>query len=91
MYKELKIPLIEQYNRTLDLYLIIKRYYNEEKEDFEEHNKILEISGNEIKLKETTNYGDDYFNKITMVGDSNTMNMYSSGYIKGTNGGNTCL
>ena len=29
-------------------------YYNEEKEDFEEHNKILEISGNEIKLKETT-------------------------------------
>lgn len=29
-------------------------YYNEEKEDFEEHNRILEISGNEIKLKETT-------------------------------------
>ena len=39
----------------------------------------------ETKLKETQDYGDEYYNKIVMVGDSNTMNMYSSGYIKGTN------
>ena len=37
----------------------------------------------EVKLKETTNYGDAYFNKITMVGDSNTMNMYLNGFLTG--------
>lgn len=36
-----------------------------------------------VKLKETKNYGNDYFNKITMVGDSNTMNMYLNGYLNG--------
>lgn len=36
-----------------------------------------------VKLKETKNYGNEYFNKITMVGDSNTMNMYLSGYLNG--------
>ena len=29
-------------------------YYNEAKEDFEGHNKIIEISGGEFKLKDTT-------------------------------------
>lgn len=29
-------------------------YYNEDKEDFEEHNRILEISNGEIKMKDTT-------------------------------------
>ena len=37
----------------------------------------------DTKLKKTKDYGDEYYNKITIVGDSNTMNMYSSGYIKG--------
>ena len=36
-----------------------------------------------VKLKKTKNYGDEYFNKITMVGDSNTMNMYLNGYLNG--------
>lgn len=36
-----------------------------------------------VKLKETKNYGNEYFNKITMVGDSNTMNMYLNGYLNG--------
>lgn len=36
-----------------------------------------------VKLKETKNYGNDYFNKITMVGDSNIMNMYLNGYLNG--------
>lgn len=36
-----------------------------------------------VKLKETQNYGNEYFNKITMVGDSNTMNMYLNGYLNG--------
>lgn len=36
-----------------------------------------------VKLKETKNYGDEYFNKITMVGDSNVMNMYLNGYLSG--------
>lgn len=36
-----------------------------------------------VKLKETKNYGNDYFNKITMVGDSNTMYMYLNGYLNG--------
>ena len=29
-------------------------YYNEQKGDFEEHNRVIEISGGEIKLKDTT-------------------------------------
>jgi len=37
----------------------------------------------EVKLKETENKGNEYFNKITMVGDSNTMNMYLNGYLNG--------
>lgn len=37
----------------------------------------------EVKLKKTNDYGNEYFDKITMVGDSNTMNMYLSGYLKG--------
>ena len=37
----------------------------------------------EVKLKETENKGNDYFNRITMVGDSNTMNMYLNGYLNG--------
>ena len=36
-----------------------------------------------VKLKETKNYGNEYFNKITMVGDSNIMNMYLNGYLNG--------
>ena len=36
-----------------------------------------------VKLKETKNYGNDYFNKITIVGDSNIMNMYLNGYLNG--------
>lgn len=36
-----------------------------------------------VKLKETKNYGNEYFNKITMVGDSNVMNMYLNGYLNG--------
>lgn len=36
-----------------------------------------------VKLKQTKNYGDEYFNKITMVGDSNTMYMYLDGYLNG--------
>ena len=39
----------------------------------------------ESKLKETENKGDEYFNDIVMVGDSNTMNMYLNGYLKGIN------
>lgn len=38
-----------------------------------------------VKLKQTKNYGDDYFNKIVMVGDSNTMHMYQDGYLNGKN------
>lgn len=37
----------------------------------------------ETKLKETKNYGNEYFDSITMVGDSNTMNMYLNGYLSG--------
>lgn len=37
----------------------------------------------EVKLKETPNKGNEYFNRITMVGDSNTMNMYLTGYLTG--------
>ena len=29
-------------------------YYNEATRDFEEHNRIIDISGGEIKLKDTT-------------------------------------
>lgn len=36
-----------------------------------------------VKLKETKNYGNEYFNKITIVGDSNIMNMYLNGYLNG--------
>lgn len=36
-----------------------------------------------VKLKKTKNYGNEYFNKITMVGDSNIMNMYLNGYLNG--------
>ena len=36
-----------------------------------------------VKLKETKNYGNEYFNRITMVGDSNIMNMYLNGYLNG--------
>ena len=36
-----------------------------------------------VKLKETENKGDEYFDRITMVGDSNTMNMYLNGYLTG--------
>lgn len=36
-----------------------------------------------VKLKETKNYGNEYFNKITIVGDSNVMNMYLNGYLNG--------
>lgn len=36
-----------------------------------------------VKLKQTKDYGDEYFNKITMVGDSNTMYMYLDGYLNG--------
>ena len=39
----------------------------------------------ENQLKETANYGEDYFNSIVMVGDSNTMNFYLNGYLKGIN------
>ena len=39
----------------------------------------------EVKLKETKNYGNDYFNKITMVGDSNTMYMYLEGILPSKN------
>lgn len=39
----------------------------------------------ENKLKETTNKGEEYFNQIVMVGDSNTMNMYLNGYLNGKN------
>ena len=36
----------------------------------------------EVKLKDTGDAGDDYFNKLVIVGDSNIMNMYGSGLIK---------
>ena len=36
-----------------------------------------------VKLKKTKKYGNEYFNKITMVGDSNIMNMYLNGYLNG--------
>ena len=39
----------------------------------------------ETQLQETSNYGDEYFNSITMVGDSNTMNFYLNGFLKGIN------
>lgn len=39
----------------------------------------------ESKVKETENKGNEYFNEIVMVGDSNTMNMYLNGYLKGVN------
>lgn len=39
----------------------------------------------EVKLKKTKDYGNEYFNKIVMAGDSNTMNMYLTGYLKGNN------
>ncbi len=39
----------------------------------------------EVKLKETKNYGDDYFNNIIMIGDSNIKNMYEYGVVKGEN------
>ena len=39
----------------------------------------------ENQLKETSNYGEDYFNSIIMVGDSNTMNFYLNGYLRGIN------
>ena len=37
----------------------------------------------EVKLKQTKNYGDAYFNRITMIGDSNIMNMYLEKYVSG--------
>jgi len=36
-----------------------------------------------VKLKETKNYGNEYFNSITLAGDSNTMNMYLNGILSG--------
>jgi len=39
----------------------------------------------DVKLKQTKNYGDEYFNKIVMVGDSNTMHMYQDGYLNANN------
>lgn len=39
----------------------------------------------ENRLKQTNNYGDNYFNSITMVGDSNTMNFYLNGILQGVN------
>lgn len=39
----------------------------------------------ENQLQETTDYGEDYFNSITMVGDSNTMNFYLNGFLRGIN------
>ena len=38
-----------------------------------------------VKLKKTEDYGDDYFNSITYVGDSNVKNMYLNGVLKGIN------
>lgn len=35
----------------------------------------------EVKVKETENYGDDYFNSLIIVGDSNMKNMYEYGRI----------
>lgn len=37
----------------------------------------------EAKLKETDMASEEYFDSITMVGDSNTMNMYLNGYLSG--------
>lgn len=37
----------------------------------------------DAKLKQTQNYGDEYFNKITMVGDTNITNMYYNGLLTG--------
>jgi len=39
----------------------------------------------ENQLQETDNYGEDYFNSIVIVGDSNTMNFYLNGFLKGVN------
>jgi len=39
----------------------------------------------ENRLQETVNYGEDYFNSLTFVGDSNTMNFYLNGFVNGVN------
>ena len=39
----------------------------------------------ESQLQQTNNYGEDYFNSIVMVGDSNTMNFYLNGFLRGVN------
>lgn len=39
----------------------------------------------DVKLEETEDMGDEYFNKIKIVGDSNIMNMYYNGYVDGNN------
>lgn len=39
----------------------------------------------ENQLQQTDNYGEDYFNSIVIVGDSNTMNFYLNGFLKGVN------
>lgn len=39
----------------------------------------------EVKLTETENKGNDYFDSIIIVGDSNIKNMYEYGHLKGTN------
>ena len=46
----------------------------------------------DIKLKETDNKGDEYFNSLVMVGDSNMKNMYEYGLIqKGNDWAIPCL
>lgn len=37
----------------------------------------------DVKLKPTKDYGDAYFNKLTLIGDSNIMNMYLEKYLTG--------
>ncbi len=39
----------------------------------------------EVKLKETSSKGENYYNSLKMIGDSNTMIMYNYGYIKAGN------
>lgn len=39
----------------------------------------------EVKLKETKKYDNNYYNSVTMVGDSNVMHMYQFGVLSGLN------
>lgn len=39
----------------------------------------------DVKLKETKNYGNSYYNTVTMVGDSNVLHMFQFGVVSGMN------